>query len=154
MSDTANQQASGTQLGGSFMGYSFNVKGTHAIVIFVLVVLVVLIVYGAINLAKDVTSSLDQQGVQRITNAIDSQTATQTREHNEILRGIQQHNERADTRIETLERGMVAVKDAIDEQNYIILQDNDDRRKIKEKLKMPASLRDKLTEGPRPRRGD
>lgn len=149
MSEHAQQGplgSGGTQVSGSVFGWNFAVRGSQAIVITALLVLVALIVYGGISIGESIMKSMDQQGVARITKAIDEQTAKQAIEHEAIRAAIDLHSASA-------QKEHTAVKDAIEsldrtmqEQNFIILMTNEERKNVR--LKMPPSLREKLIVGP------
>lgn len=139
-------ETSGTNLGGSFMGWNFNVKGTNSIMVIVLLVLVGLILYGAYTVATNVTDALDHRGVSEITNAISRQTEVQAVQHDRIERNMLEHSSAAHDEHKAVRDAIEGLDRTMQEQNFIILMDAADRKNIR--LKMPPSLREKLITTP------
>lgn len=146
MAGQAEQSTGGTQVSGSVMGWNFAVRGSQAIVIAALLVLISLVTYGAMQLANDVRGSLDQHGVAEITKAIQEQTLTQTREHDEIREAITSHSADAKGEHQAVRDAIESLDRTMQEQNFIILMTSDERKNVR--LKMPPSLREKLIIGP------
>lgn len=138
MSDGDLQEApNGTQLGGSFMGWNFTVRGAQSIIVIVLLALVVMVLYGASKMATTVTEALDAKGVRDLAEAIAEEKSLHEKlMHDHSISISREHNQLGET--------IKSLNETMQEQNYIITLNDKERAELKAKLRVPLSLRDKM----------
>lgn len=116
----------------SIFGQSVAAKGTSAIII-----LVLLVAFGSVTFLLWERTQQSEEHLDAISaqhsKARDEQTALFNRDHLaivEAVKGVQSVNEK--------------IGELIEEQNYIVLSNDSDRKAMKEKLRRPPSLSRKL----------
>jgi hypothetical protein len=116
----------------SLFGQSVAAKGTSAIIILVLCLFGSAVSYLLYDRAQMNEDHLDAISLQ-YAKARDEQTHRMATEHTAIVEGMQALKEVNET-----------ISTGLNEQNFIILSDEKERKEIKKGLTIPSSLRKKL----------